>query len=665
MPTFGLRAPIAAALTLTLAGLAIAPAATASTGPSDPATIAAAAQASAAAANQAFIDEDWDGVIANADTFDANHGDLVAQFDAATKELKALNKASKAQAGPLADALADAEAKRVAKSALKNDWAATKELLGQAEIDLAAAKLRNQTAGDELERVTPAYEAADAAYSARVHDVIAGKWTLWAFVFDGDNTTTVRELAGANDEAKQKAEDLRAESDRLREIYEGSDGNGGKKAEYSDARTAYYGTPANWKTSGYCIYFQVDSCRTAAGVDAANALAALKQERDSASAAYRDADDTADEAERWSYFVGLAYGSDLIGVAGKKDAFDTAKGAYDAAYEEAAAGGEALDALQAEYDALVLAVPAKWQLFVSARAVWQDAVAEANALQGANDQLQLDIAAKKAQKKALNKLIKGLSDAKQDVVDRRADLADFHTVLEQTKVLLPGSENVSRNAGVVTLPFSITNSQLFDLSDATVEITAPLGLVADCDIPDSGIVAAGATVDCVVNYTVPAADLFSDSELTITVVLSGYIPLGPGNPRATAVSRTLVSVTSTTTIQIAAQTPVEVPGDEEPVVDETTDAAPVVTDDVDAQADDAAAETDEATEESEPAPAAVTTAAAPVAASDDDATAVTTSAELSGTGPADAIGSLSDAAVLLLVGLGLVLVSRRRFVSGK
>ncbi|WP_062213146.1 hypothetical protein [Demequina oxidasica] len=663
MPNFGLRVPIAAALTLTLAGLAIAPAATATAEPT-PADLALTAQATANSTNQSYIDGDWDGVTTHADAFDAAYGDLVAQFNVAKKDLKALNKASKKQSGPLADAIDDAEAKRVAKSGLKSDWADTKGRLGQAESHLEDAKQRNQTADEELERVTPAYEAADAAYSARVHDVIAGKWTLWAFVFDGDNTTTVRELAGANEDTKQKAKDLRAESDRLREIYEGADGNGGKKAEYSEAQSIFYSTAANWKSTGVCSYFKWDSCRTSAGIEAANDLAALKLERNDASDAYDDADDAADDAERWSYFVGLAYNSALIGVAGKKDAYDTAKTEFDVAALEAKGAGDDLDALQAEYDALALAVPAKWQLFVTARAVWQDAVAEANTLQGTFDQLQLDIETKKAEKKALNKLIKGLNAAKQDVADRRADLADFHTVLEQTKVSLPGSENVSRTAGVVTLPFSITNSQLFDLSDATVEITAPLGLVADCDIPDSGIVAAGAVVDCSVDYVIPATDLFSDSELTITVVLSGYIPLGPGNPRAAAVSRTLVSVTSTTTIQITGQTPVEVPAQEQPAAEETIDAEPVVSDDAAAEANEADG-AGESSEDSDPDPAAVTTAATPVAASDDDATVVTTSAELSGTGPSDVIGSLTDTAVLLLVGLGLVLVSRRRYLSGK
>jgi len=146
-------------------------------------------------------------------------------------------------------------------------------------------------------------------------------------------------------------------------------------------------------------------------------------------------------------------------------------------------------------------------------------------------------------------LVASLADAAASVADRRADLVDLDTV-RQTVVWTLGADNVTPHAGdIVKLTFTVPNSALFDLSDAQVKVVSPSGITLDCDIV-GGVVAAGALVTCHAVYVPTDADATA-GQVVFEVELTGYIPLGPGNPRGHAATRTLITATQTITVQVA------------------------------------------------------------------------------------------------------------------
>jgi len=150
----------------------------------------------------------------------------------------------------------------------------------------------------------------------------------------------------------------------------------------------------------------------------------------------------------------------------------------------------------------------------------------------------------------IDALIAGLAAARNAVADRRADLVDLAHV-RQVVVWTLGADNDKVRAGdLVKLNFTVPNSELFDLSDAQVTIESPKGVTPSCDIV-GGVVAAGAKVSCTAEYTPTDADAKA-GKVVFEVKLRGYIPLGPGNPRAQAVTRTLIETTQTLEVQVAA-----------------------------------------------------------------------------------------------------------------
>jgi len=183
----------------------------------------------------------------------------------------------------------------------------------------------------------------------------------------------------------------------------------------------------------------------------------------------------------------------------------------------------------------------------------EDALAEAEELlvlreeYAASEQAALD---------AIDDLIAGLADAVQSVADRRADLADLDTV-KRTVVWTLGADNETPKAGdTVKLTFTVPNSELFALSGAKVKVVTPKGITPTCDIV-GGVVAAGALVTCTANYVPTDADAIA-GKVVFEVELTGYLPLGPGNPRATAATQTLITVNESITVPVAARAAAEV-----------------------------------------------------------------------------------------------------------
>jgi LPXTG-motif cell wall-anchored protein len=84
-----------------------------------------------------------------------------------------------------------------------------------------------------------------------------------------------------------------------------------------------------------------------------------------------------------------------------------------------------------------------------------------------------------------------------------------------------------------------------------VAVTSPSGVTPTCDIPADGIVPAGAVVHCSATYVPTDGDAAAGS-VTFEVLLSGWIPLGPGNPRAAAATQTMIVVSQSITMDVAA-----------------------------------------------------------------------------------------------------------------
>ncbi|BDZ62963.1 hypothetical protein Lsed01_02445 [Demequina sediminis] len=154
-----------------------------------------------------------------------------------------------------------------------------------------------------------------------------------------------------------------------------------------------------------------------------------------------------------------------------------------------------------------------------------------------------------------------------EVADRRLDAADL-VAFEESAGWTFGEPSEASAGDTVRLEFSLVNTAAFQLFDATVAVVEPAGLDATCDITD-GTIAAGEAVSCTVDYTVTSADAARGS-VDITVELTGFLPIGPGNPRAAAVANgTEVTVAQTFSFDVAAAAVVD---EEEDVV---TDTAPV------------------------------------------------------------------------------------------
>jgi len=254
----------------------------------------------------------------------------------------------------------------------------------------------------------------------------------------------------------------------------------------------------------------------------------------------------------------------VANVAAKQAAYNAATG-----FAKIAAG-VALGVAQAQLAGLQAAAGLLQQAYTNvngpalAQAVEdaQDALDEANlALENAEDavdEAQADVeyfsemlSARQSVLDDIDALIAGLADAVQSVSDRRADLVDLDTV-KHTVVWTLGADNTTPRAGdIVKLTFTVPNSELFALSGAQVKVTSPAGITPSCDIV-GGVVAAGATVTCQAVYVPTDADAAA-GQVVFEVELTGYIPLGPGNPRAAAATQTLISTTQSVTVPVAAR----------------------------------------------------------------------------------------------------------------
>lgn len=173
---------------------------------------------------------------------------------------------------------------------------------------------------------------------------------------------------------------------------------------------------------------------------------------------------------------------------------------------------------------------------------------------------------------ALNDLLDGLASAAAGVADRAADLADLAHV-RSVVVWTLGADNEEARAGdLVKLNFTVPNSELYDLTDAQVTIESPSGVTPSCDIV-GGVVAAGATVHCTAEYTPTDADAKA-GKVVFDVKLTGYIPLGPGNPRAAAATRTLIETSQTLEVAVApALVPASAGGSGEQLADTGADGS--------------------------------------------------------------------------------------------
>lgn len=576
MPYFGLRGPIAAALTLTVVGLAIAPAATASPAGPTGADLAATAQSAADAANQAFIIADWAGVTSNADAFDVAYDALVALRDDAQAEFDAAKDVRRNTGSVLNDAKDTLAAARVvlddakgalddakdalddAKDALDDAEAAVavaEQAVLDAQADVALKESALTQANTDLGAAEDNYDDAVAAFNAPISPV------------NGIDVGTIAGLVDYRDGLQTTVDNLPACA-----------GNLGQRIACGIAQAIQRGllTAANAAVDGVNGEALQANVATTAGE-----LATAQGNVTTAEGELGDAQTALGIAEQGVIDANTAVTDAENAVADARDAKRAAKTAVD----------DARDALNEARDAL-------------------------NEARDAHDLAVADVVANKANRNALNGLINSLAQAKQDVADRRADLVDLDTVMAQTTISLADLAGEVKAGDSVVLPFTITNSQLFDLSDATVAVTTPAGITPVCDLAADSVVPAGATLTCAADYQVSATDVLNGS-VTVTVELTGWVPLGPGNPRGMAVTRTQVTVTQSTVIMVAKLTPVA-------VVTPATEAAPTA-----------------------------------------DVTPTPISAELSETGPSDTFGSITDAAILLMVGVGLVIVARRRSLFQK
>ncbi|MDE0572556.1 LPXTG cell wall anchor domain-containing protein [Demequina sp. B12] len=615
----------------------------------DPAQIATAAQAAADAANQAFIDADWDTVRVELDTFSALlsqlkgiKGDRTAALDEARTVLAdAVNALNLARTEFNAKKSARDDA-RAALTTVQDQIAAVAADIAAGESDLADLQLALpglQQAVSDLEAAlaaallveADAQGAYDSALATFNGPVPTGDGVGALLTSLGISAPAYSEVEGQRDAAQAEAETTSATASALRTVANDAD-------ETADG--------LEWDAFTFPALERFYWCGGFCTTDAYQAaLDAASEARELAD----DADDAADEAE--AIAVGAALRSGWWDSIASIVDVDAARADVDTALEELTAataavvliGGvekdgsvsgtlfdaraalaahesdiaeleDELDALDKDVRDLKAQLPGLRDSLAQAKAALDEARGALDDARADRETAQGGVDAARAAVDQVKALLDGLGAAEGDVADRRADLADLEQVWSEVVWSAGDNPGVVRPGDVVSISFTIPGSTLFALQNAQVTVLSPVGLEASCDVPEDGVVAANATVSCTVSYEVTEADVASGT-VTLAVELRGFIPLGPGNPRARAATMTLIEATHHVQVDV--------------------EALPVI-----------------------PAVEPVSVpAAAPAATADEDPTPTTTAAALPATG--SDLGLMTPAAILIAAGAALLFVRRR------
>jgi len=548
-----------------------APAAAISSDPRDLADLEAAAASAAQAADAAFIDADWETVLVKANAFDAVHAEIEARRAAAAAVAASALTARDAAEVTATEAQELHREKQIARNKAKS--AADEQ---EAVVD-SARKARNKAvtalraANDEVERLEglepgveqdiadaeelvgssqSALTAAEEAYATPVIELI-GAQSWWTDVIS--DPITVAQLFDRIAAAKADVEAFRVTAQDAQDAINGAQDELDRATGFVARLVAAARLASAVAEHGpTLVQFALLEARVTALQRAADqtgatalhdALTAAQSAHDEAVAALADANDELTALHR---------------------AIETARDEAADAQQEKDAKQQALFAAQALRDEL--------------RAVQEEAHAALMAAKGPRDaaaaaleaaQTELDGA--DAALATLDEALARLAAARQAVADRRADLADLEVIRSEVVWASLDMPEVARPGDVVKLTFEIPAPSVFHLLDATVAVVSPEGLTPVCDIPADGVVPAGSVVSCTVLHEVTFADLLA-GEVVVDVKLSGYLPLGPGNPRATSATRTFLEVDHTVAFDVEALV-AELPADTESNTPVPTDAA--------------------------------------------------------------------------------------------
>ncbi|WP_084104964.1 hypothetical protein [Demequina sp. NBRC 110056] len=605
LPAVVLSGVTAAAVTIG----SVAPAAALPGTPSELELLEQSAAAASAAADQAFIDADWSDVLAQADAFDAIVAELRSRRDAAANAVAAAEQV-RDEAAEIAEAAeADHRAKQIARNKAKKAADAQEEVVNAARVARNGAVKALRAAEAEVERLEGLVPAAEQAVTDA--EAAAAATATALATAEADYQTPVATLIGA----PAWWTDVVSEPLTVAQLF----------SRIADAETAVEAKRAGAEAAQAAI----DSAQSA--YDAATGFVKLAAALRLAEARLTHGPTLLEFAGLQARVTVLQRAADETGATALRTALNDAQAAHTAALGAVADAEQALSDLEADVDAARLAAVAAQEdkdakqaaLFAAQdlrdelKAAQQAAHDALIAAKGPRDAAvadleaaQADLDAAEARLAEIDAVLGRLADALRSVADRRADLADFERVRSEVVWNLLDGPQSAQTGDVVTLSFTVPGSTTFDLLDASVAVVQPDADVAACDIPADGIVPAGTVVTCEVEHTVTFEDLL-EGAVTVKVELTGFLPLGPGNPRATAATRTALVVEHEVSFEVLPA------------------AAPVATeDDV-------------------------------VATEDEEAPAVeTTSEELSDTGADTSL--VTFAAVLVAVGAALVIGTRRQ-----
>jgi len=512
----------------------------------DPYALFTAAQEAAYDANISFVDAQWDDVVDSADAFDELYAALAALRDETASRAAAAQTAyddaadehetavsdrddARDAVDNARDALEDARrALRDAKDALREAEQALADLpaaIEAAGLVFEGAQSDADAADDDVADAQSAADAAVAAYNASIGSVIGLPSWLTGL---NNRPVKVSDVPAAIERANQDFLDAQARVNQARDTYQAATGFGKLAAlAFLRIQEGLRDLAQDVVEELTDLYDDIDGpARAQAITDTQGALDSAVEAQAPAHQALADAGSNLEQLQNSTPVLEAAVGD-------AQDAVEAAEAALDQARLDLDAARAALDTARGVLEQKLTAV----------------AGAAANLSGWLNDLTEIE------------SYLEDLRYAAQSIADRRADLADLD-LITRTVVWTLGADNETPRAGdTVKLNFTVPNSDLYDLSDASVRVVSPQGVTPTCDIVD-GVVAAGAIVTCTATYVPTDADAKA-GEVVFEVELTGYLPLGPGNPRSRAVTRTLFTATQSITVPVAAAVVTDAGGDGE------------------------------------------------------------------------------------------------------
>lgn|GEM_PF-4320831 len=139
------------------------------------------------------------------------------------------------------------------------------------------------------------------------------------------------------------------------------------------------------------------------------------------------------------------------------------------------------------------------------------------------------------------------------------DLDDLATASPLLVFTGSGESQAAAAGDQISATFTFVNDSVINLTNASVAMNTPADATVTCDIVD-GLVPAGATVTCVALHAVDDADAAAGA-VAFEATLTGYLAIGPGNPRARPIAGTSVTLVAAFSVPVVAPpvVPVVVP----------------------------------------------------------------------------------------------------------